>query len=242
MIIGGRTDITGVYWSRMARAAGLAKGDYDLIFGGSTGARYAALQAGSADAAMLNPPINFHAKEAGYVVIAAARDYAADLIFGTLSVNRTWAAAHADTARRLNAVLTKATAWFEDNANHDEAIRLMVAATHLSAARRRGEAYDFFRRTAFFEPAGKVSPVAPAKPHRRAEETGRRAADPHRAERGSCPASRTSNRDLEQRPLLPPLRSREGGPGWCGIPVRRCGTARPTYPPTASRRASSSPP
>jgi NitT/TauT family transport system substrate-binding protein len=154
--IGGATDITGVYWDRMARAAGLGKGDYDLIFGGSTGARFAALKSGSADAAMLNPPINFHAKEAGYVLLASAMDYAGDLIFGTLSVNRAWAASHADTARRLNAILTQATAWFEDAAHHDQAIRIMVAATHSSTADTEAS-YDFFRRISFFETTGAVS-------------------------------------------------------------------------------------
>ncbi|HUB97490.1 MAG TPA: ABC transporter substrate-binding protein [Stellaceae bacterium] len=156
VIIGGRTDITGIYWSRMAAAAGLGKSDYDLIFGGSTGARFAALKAGSADAAMLNPPINFHAKEQGYVVLASALDYARDLIFGALSVNRGWAAAHADTIKRLDAALTRATLWFEDPANHDEAIKIMVAATH-STAPDAEASYDFFRRTAFFETTGTVS-------------------------------------------------------------------------------------
>jgi NitT/TauT family transport system substrate-binding protein len=156
VIVGGPTDITGIYWDRMARAAGLGKGDYDLIFGGSTGARFAALKAGSADAAMLNPPINFHAKQAGYVLIASALDYAGDLIFGTLSVNRAWAAAHADTVRRLNDVLTQATSWFEDPAHHDEAILMMVAATH-SSAEDAEASYDFFRRISFFERTDKVS-------------------------------------------------------------------------------------
>jgi NitT/TauT family transport system substrate-binding protein len=156
VIVGGPTDITGIYWDRMARAASLGRSDYDLIFGGSTGTRFAALKAGSADAAMLNPPINFHAKEAGYVLIASAMDYAGDLIFGALSVNRPWAAKHADTVHSLNNVLTQATAWFEDPSHHDEAIRMMVAATH-SSAEDAEASYDYFRRISFFETTGKVS-------------------------------------------------------------------------------------
>ncbi|HXQ51908.1 MAG TPA: ABC transporter substrate-binding protein [Stellaceae bacterium] len=154
--IGGPADITAVYWDRMARAGGLAKGEYDLIFGGSTGARLAALQSGSADAAMLIPPVNFRAKEAGFVTIALAMDYARDLIFSVMAANRAWAAAHAATARALDDAVTQAVAWLHDDANRTEAIDIFVKASHSS--RPDAEAsYDFFRQIDFFERTGAVS-------------------------------------------------------------------------------------
>jgi NitT/TauT family transport system substrate-binding protein len=154
--IAGTTDITTVYWDRMARAAGLAKGDYDLIFGGATGARFAALQSGAADAAMLIPPVNFHAREAGFVTIALAMDYAGDLIFSAMAANRSWAASHAATARALDDAITKAVAWFDDDANRAEAIDIFVKASHSNPADAQAS-YDFFRKIDFFERTGAVS-------------------------------------------------------------------------------------
>ena len=53
------TGITRTYLERMLEPAGLKRGDYDLIYQGATSARFAALQSGSAQAAMLNPPASF---------------------------------------------------------------------------------------------------------------------------------------------------------------------------------------
>jgi NitT/TauT family transport system substrate-binding protein len=154
--IGGPADITAVYFDRMMRAAGLGKGDYDLIFGGSTGARMAALKAGAADATLLIPPVNFRAKEAGFSSIALAIDYARDLIFSTVAANRSWAANHQQAALGLVSALTQAVAWFDNAANREAAIAILVKDAHSSPA-DAAASYDFFRRIDFFEPTGKIS-------------------------------------------------------------------------------------
>src|SRR5436190_12913968 len=61
----GAKGITRAYLDRIMAPTGLKEGDFDLIFQGATPARFAALQSGAADAAMLTSPFNFHAEALG---------------------------------------------------------------------------------------------------------------------------------------------------------------------------------
>ena len=72
-------------------ADGLKKGDYDTLSAGVAAARYAALQAGVVDAAMVLPPLNFHAAKAGYPTIGLPYDYVKDIPFTGMAVHRAWA-------------------------------------------------------------------------------------------------------------------------------------------------------
>src|SRR5579862_538533 len=99
--VGTASDPTTLYFERMATAAGLKKGDYDVLSAGVAAARYAALKAGIADAAMVLPPINFQAVKAGYVTLGVAADTIKDLPFTGMAVFKPWAAAHGPLVRRL---------------------------------------------------------------------------------------------------------------------------------------------
>ena len=59
--VGADNDITTVYFERMMAANGIKKGEYDTIPAGVAAARFAALKAGVADAAIVLPPLNFQA-------------------------------------------------------------------------------------------------------------------------------------------------------------------------------------
>jgi hypothetical protein len=60
-----RTILTTVYFERMMVANGLKKGDYDTLPTGVAAARFAALQAGVVDAAIVLVPLYFQAAAAG---------------------------------------------------------------------------------------------------------------------------------------------------------------------------------
>ena len=92
--VGGLNDITNIYLDRMLAPSGLKRGDFDMQFFGSTPARYAALQAGAVDAAMLSQPANYYAAAAGYRSLGLVKDYAGDLPFSGSAVNTSWAKAH----------------------------------------------------------------------------------------------------------------------------------------------------
>ena len=140
----------------MAAAAGLKKSDYEVISAGVGAARYAALKAGVADAALVLPPVNFQANKAGFVTIAFAPDYVKDLPFTGMAVQKSWAVAHEPLAKRVLAATDRAIAWFANTAHHDEAIDLLVQAAHADKE-DAAASYDLLRRTGYFEPSSKVS-------------------------------------------------------------------------------------
>jgi ABC-type nitrate/sulfonate/bicarbonate transport system substrate-binding protein len=153
--VGGAKDITRIFAERMLASAGLKAGDFDLIYAGATSARYAALKAGAADAAMLAPPFNFRALAEGFANLGNAVTFV-DMPFAGMAVNRTWAAANQRTAARLIAVYNKAMAWFYEPKNREEAVAILLRSTKL----RQQDAdatYAFLHDGRFFEPTGKVS-------------------------------------------------------------------------------------
>lgn len=153
---GSSVDITDAYLRRMMGAVGLKPGDYDTLAGGVAAARYAALQAGAADAAMVLPPLNFRAEKAGFRTIALAADYVQDFPFTAMAVLRPWAEAHKDAVRRIIAATDKSVAWFDDPANREAAIEILVKVG--KAGREDAEAsYDYLHHIDYFSASPKVS-------------------------------------------------------------------------------------
>ena len=154
--VGALKDIITIYFERMMLANGLKKGDYDLISAGVAAARYAAVKAGVADAAMVLPPLNFQAETEGLVTLGYAADYVKGIPFTGMAVNRRFAAANGPVVKRVLAATDKSVAWLADPANRAEAVELLVK--HARARKADAEAsYDLMRRINYFEPGSKVS-------------------------------------------------------------------------------------
>jgi len=156
IVIGGLRDITRVYFDRMMSANGLKEGDYDITIIGATPGRWAALQSGAADAALLIPPILFKAEAAGFINIGLAYDYTKDLPFGGLIINKNWAVAHLAVAQRLMQAYAKSLAWWQDDANRGEAIEILRRAGNLDE-QEVAASYAFAHKIPFFETTGKLS-------------------------------------------------------------------------------------
>ncbi|HEY1505861.1 MAG TPA: ABC transporter substrate-binding protein [Stellaceae bacterium] len=154
--VGGLNDITNIYLDRMVAPSQLKRGDFDMQFFGSTPARYAALQAGAVDAAMLGPPANYYAATAGYISLGFVKDYAGDLPFSGSAVNTAWAKTHAADVGAIVAAYDEAVGWFADEKNREEAIAIMVAASK-SKEDDIAKSYDFLRRGDYFERSGAIS-------------------------------------------------------------------------------------
>jgi ABC-type nitrate/sulfonate/bicarbonate transport system substrate-binding protein len=154
--VGQVNDLTSVYFERMAAAHGLRKGDYDVLSAGVAAARYAALKAGVADAALVLPPLNFQAAEAGYATLGLAADYVKDIPFTAMAVRRSWAAGHEPVVRRLLVATDKSIAWLADAANRSEAVDLLVRVAHATVA-DAAASYDFLRQIKYFEPSSAIS-------------------------------------------------------------------------------------
>lgn len=154
--IGGLRDINRVYLDRVMSANGLHDGDYDITVIGNTAGRFAALKSGAADATMLAPPVNFFAEDAGFRNVGLVLDYARDLPFSASDVSLAYARGHMDTLKKLLAALDKSVAWFNDPANREEAIDIMVR--EMKSPRPPVErGYDFLRKIDYFAPNSEVS-------------------------------------------------------------------------------------
>ncbi len=153
--VGGSKDITRIFFERMLKPSGVAPRDVDLIFAGATAARFAALQSGAADAALLTTPHNFHAEAVGYSNLGMTAD-TVDMPFSGVSTNRNWAARNMKTMQTYLGIYSKAILWLEDPANRREAIDLMIEVSSLAPADVE-KSYDFLHQGHFFELTGKIS-------------------------------------------------------------------------------------
>jgi ABC-type nitrate/sulfonate/bicarbonate transport system substrate-binding protein len=150
------TGITVTYLDRMLGPHGMSHGDVDLIYQGATSARYAALESGAAQAAMLNPPASFAAMHKGYTNLGYVRTYARDLPFTGTIVANTWARAHKPVVQGFIAAYQKGVDWFYDTKNRDQAMQDLVKHTK-QAPEMVSETYDFFQKIEFLEKGGQVS-------------------------------------------------------------------------------------
>src|SRR5882757_1413614 len=154
--LGGPKDITRIYVERMLVPSGVKPGEFDMVFAGATTARAAALQSGAVDAAILLPPSSFQAVANGFNELGITADFAPELPFSGTVVSVPWANGHKALLLRLLDAHAKAVAWFEDERNRAEAVRMMVTVSGLKPDEVE-KAYDFYRKGKFFEPSGRVS-------------------------------------------------------------------------------------
>lgn len=157
VVIGGLVDINRVYLERIMKANGLHDGDYDITTVGNTPGRFAALKSGSADATMLAAPFNFFAEAAGFHNVGLILDYAKDLPFGSTDVSLAYAKDHRDVLKRLLGVLQESSVWFNDTANRDAAIDILLKVMNSDQRDQVAKSYDYMRRIGYFEPEGKIS-------------------------------------------------------------------------------------
>jgi ABC-type nitrate/sulfonate/bicarbonate transport system substrate-binding protein len=155
IIVGGAKDITRLFVDRMLKPHGIKAGEFDYIFAGATNARFSALKSGAVDAALLTAPFNFYAESEGFSHLGFTFDYT-DMPFAGIAMNRTWATANPKVAQRFLGVFVKSVAWFYDEQNRAEAVKMMVEVSKLKAE-DVDKAYDFLRGKTLFEPTGRVS-------------------------------------------------------------------------------------
>jgi NitT/TauT family transport system substrate-binding protein len=152
----GAKGITRAYLDRIMAPTGLKEGDFDLIFQGATPARFAALQSGAADAAMLTSPFNFHAEALGFKTLVLVDDVVKDIPFGVTSANRAWVLAHKEAARNFQDAYVEGVEWFYDRSHRDEALAIMLRNGSMKEA-DIARTYDFFQKLGFFNRSAGVS-------------------------------------------------------------------------------------
>jgi ABC-type nitrate/sulfonate/bicarbonate transport system substrate-binding protein len=111
----------------LAHGLDLDKGDYTLVPEGSTGYRFESMEKGNTFAAILNPPWNKKAEEAGMKGFGDHREVLPDYPGGVYCVSREWAEANRDALLGFLRAIDGATKWVHDPATRDLAAKMVAA-------------------------------------------------------------------------------------------------------------------
>ena len=132
--VGGAKDITMVWWSELAQQNGLnPTEDVEVIFGGGTPARFAALAGGAVQAAAVATPLAFTAIKEGYNNLGVLGPLLPNVPYMTWHANRAWAEAYPDTVKAFVRAHNQAINFLYDPANRQEAIDILIESTTASA-------------------------------------------------------------------------------------------------------------
>lgn len=135
---GGETSLT----KRLLAKHGLKEGDYDLRVVGATPQKYAALQNGSVDIAVLYQPTDFVALEQGFKRLAFFTELEDQFPFPVYATDTNWAGQNERGVRVVRA-LVKSHKWLYDPANRAEALQILQK--HANVDPKIGEAtYKLF--------------------------------------------------------------------------------------------------
>ena len=116
----------------LANGLDMAKGDYELVALGSTGARLDSMIKGETFAGVLNSPFDGKALEAGMRRMGDSRDVLPDYPNTIFAVAREWGQQNRDTVLGFLRAWLKAGAWVKDPANRAAAINLLGAELKLN--------------------------------------------------------------------------------------------------------------
>jgi NitT/TauT family transport system substrate-binding protein len=153
--VGGAKDITRIYLERTLIPNGVSPGQYDMIFAGTTVARFAALSSGAVDAAILVPPASFKARSAGLSLVADVADYVRDLPFTGYAANTSWARTHKASLAGFLAATARGVAWFYKDENRAGAIDILVKESG-SSREDVAMTYDYYRALRIFDRRGLI--------------------------------------------------------------------------------------
>ncbi len=154
--VGGPSDQTLFFFHIMARKNGLKDNDYDLVFGGTTPARFQQLASGAVGAAVLTNPNDLMALDAGYSDLGAAPDYVPVWAQNNVFVNRDWAKKNPATVTAFLKTFVQATDIFYDKANREDVLKILMKYT--SSDRSVAErVYDFYQEKKIIMPGAELS-------------------------------------------------------------------------------------
>ena len=153
--LGGAKDITRIYLERTLIANGVSPGQYDMIFAGTTAARFAALSSGAVDAAILAPPASFKARSGGFSLVADVANYVRDLPFTGYAVSTGWARTHKALLTGFLVATAKGVAWFYNDEHRAGAIDILVKESG-SSREDVAMTYDYYRALRIFDQRGLI--------------------------------------------------------------------------------------
>lgn len=98
--VGGAQGITRIYVHRILASAGIKSNEVDYVYAEATAPRFAALQAGAVDAAIVASPYNFRGQDIGLVTLVNVLDKV-DLFFSGDQIDKNWARSNPGILKRF---------------------------------------------------------------------------------------------------------------------------------------------
>lgn len=136
-------------------AAGLNEGDYEIVAGGGSAERLAALSSGAFDATWLLSPGDFQLLDEGYSDLGTIGEAFANDIYSSVFVSPAWAAENEELLVRVLSVWAAASEAFHDATNRADFERVLVddvGATPDIAVRT----YDRYQKLGAIAPNGNI--------------------------------------------------------------------------------------
>jgi NitT/TauT family transport system substrate-binding protein len=117
------------FFNAWLKANGMAPSDVDIIYNGSSPARFAALQSGGVGAVALAPPLDCAADAAGFHKLVDFAQFVKAYGFLGMLGRKDWLAAHRPATEAVIRAVSKATDWLYDPANREEAVAMLMRET-----------------------------------------------------------------------------------------------------------------
>jgi NitT/TauT family transport system substrate-binding protein len=143
IIVGGPNDITRVFMDKVLASANLKGDDFIYTYAGATTERFAALNSGGVDAAILFPPFSYRAASQGFPILADISNFFPNFLFDGFAVRPEWAKTHGDVIVRFIKGYLAGVRWLYDPANKARAIQILSEATN-TAPEDAAQTYDLF--------------------------------------------------------------------------------------------------
>jgi len=132
-----------IFTEKMLASGGLKMSDVDFTYAGGTTERFAALENGGVAAAILFPPFDSRAAEAGFSVLGTLVDVLPQFPFIGWAATDKYAQSHADLLVRFTKGYLRGVRWLNDPRNRVRAIDILVKDTK-TAQPDAEKSYDTF--------------------------------------------------------------------------------------------------
>lgn len=157
IVVGGVNDATRIFAERILEAGGVKPDSYTETYAGATTDRYAALASGSVAGAILFPPWDFRAVDAGFNVIGTVPETMPPFPYTGLSARGDFAQANPDAMLAMMKARTRAVRWLYHPANRGHAIDILASRTKTTAQNAERTYDELIAKYRSFAPDGTLS-------------------------------------------------------------------------------------
>jgi len=158
VMLGTKQDVTAIALSSLAAVHDLKLDDFQIVIGGNSTARYAGLESGNVQGAMLGQPYDLLAQSKGATILATASDTIKNWAFTCVVTNNDWAAKNRPLVVKFLRALRRGIQY--GYTHKDATVEVLVKETHIDPA-IAAKAWDVdFGKWKAFDPNLKFSASA----------------------------------------------------------------------------------